>query len=81
MHEAIKDWERRADELRLEQEKALEDMKGFLDGLSVEEAETAVHGLHERLHEAEHPPVEELVMGWERFVMSRTVPDIAGRDL
>lgn len=53
----------------IEEEQALEDFRGYLDTLSIEDAETAVNGLHEYLRTVEHPPVEELVMGWERRLL------------
>lgn len=66
--EADQFWEKLDDQL-LEEERALEEFKGYLDTLSIEDAETAVHGLHEYLRAVEHPPVEELVMGWERQLL------------
>lgn len=52
-----------------EEERALEEFRGYLNGLAIEEAESAVNGLHEYLRECEHIPVDELVMGWERKLL------------
>lgn len=52
-----------------EQEEALERSKAFLEGLTDEEAELAIYGLTQRLRELDHPPAENIVMGWERSVL------------
>ena len=61
-------WES-VDQTLLEEEQALDDFRDYLDGLTIQDAETAVHGLMDYLHELEHPVVEELVMGWERKLL------------
>lgn len=61
-------WESLDDQL-LEEERALEEFRDYLDHLTIEEAETAVQGLHEYLKETEHLSVDELVMGWERRLL------------
>lgn len=68
-HEEIKDWERRVDEQLLEEEQANEQAKAFSDTLGEVEAELALQGLQDLIHTAGHPPIEELVMGWERYIL------------
>lgn len=74
-HEEMKDWEKRVDEQLLEEEQANEQAKAFLDTLSEVEAELALQGLQELIHTTGHPPVEELVMGWERNLLGKGEED------
>lgn len=66
--EADEFWES-VDQTLLEEEQALAEFREYLDSLPIEEAETAIHGLHEYLREVGHPPVERIVMGWERWAL------------
>lgn len=72
--EADKFWEN-LDEQLLEEEQALEEFRGYLNGLAIEEAESALNGLREHLKEREHLAVDELVMGWERRLLGADNPD------
>ena len=65
--EADKFW-RDLDDQLLEEEQALDEFRDYLDQMTIEEAETAVSGLHEYMHELEHPPFKQFLMGWERII-------------
>lgn len=75
MSQEADDFWHNLDETLLEEEQALEDFRAYLDALTIEDAETAVHGLLSYLHELEHPVVEDLVMGWERGLLNDSNSD------
>lgn len=66
--EADEFWESLDDQL-LAEEQALAEFREYLDSLSIEDAETAINGLHEYIREIGHPPTEQIVMGWERWTL------------
>jgi len=69
MSEQSDNFWRDLDSQLLEEEQALEEFRAYLEQMDIDEAETAVAGLHEYLHEIEHPPFDEFLMGWERNVI------------